>query len=74
MNLEGIEIVTQTADIQIDNPKILYIERGIKTVDLADSYTSLPNILAIIGEQTLTKRSTVYEILKQSRRPVCLLT
>lgn len=31
-------------------------------------YISLPNILAIIGEQTLTKRSTVYEILKQSTR------
>ena len=70
-NMEAIpkaRIVTQTADIQIDNPGILYIERGIKTVDLADSYTSLPNILAIIGEQTLTKRSTVYEILKQSTR------
>ena len=47
---------------------ISYIERGIKTVDLADSYTSLPNILAIVGEQTLTKRSTVYEILKRSGR------
>lgn len=61
-------IITQTADIQIDNPGIFYIERGIKTADLTDSYTSLPNILAIIGEQTLTKRSTVYEILKQSGR------
>lgn len=70
-NMEAIpkaRIVTQTADIQIDNPGIFYIERGIKTVDLADSYTSLPNILAIVGEQTLTKRSTVYEILKRSGR------
>lgn len=48
-------IVTQTADIQIDNPGISYMERSIKTVDLADSYTSLPNVLTIVGEQTLTK-------------------
>lgn len=70
-NMETIpkaRIVTQTADIQIDNPGISYMERSIKTVDLADSYTSLPNVLAIVGEQTLTKRSTVYEILKQSGR------
>lgn len=57
-NMETIpkaRIVTQTADIQIEHPGISYMERSIKTVDLADSYTSLPNILAIVGEQTLTK-------------------
>lgn len=61
-------IITQTAEIQIDHPGVMYIERGIKTADLADSYSSLPNILAIIGEKTLTKRITVCEILKQSGR------
>lgn len=52
----------------IDNPGVTYIERGIKTAALEDSYSSLPNILAIIGGQTLTKRATVAEILKQSGR------
>lgn len=72
--LKGMEtipkarIITQTADIQIDHPGVMYLERGIKTADIADSYLSLPNILAIIGEKTLTKRITVYEILKQSGR------
>ena len=33
-------IVTQTADIQIDHPGVTYAERGIKTADLADSYSS----------------------------------
>ncbi|NBH82958.1 DEAD/DEAH box helicase [bacterium C-53] len=61
-------IVTQTADIQINNPGITYTERGIRAMDFADSYTSLPDILAIIGAQTLTKRSTIFEILKQSGR------
>ncbi|MCY9664888.1 hypothetical protein M5X11_07945 [Paenibacillus alginolyticus] len=61
-------VITQTADIHIEQPGVTYTERGIKTADLADSYSSLPNILAIIGEQTLTKRATVCEILKQSGR------
>lgn len=70
-NMEPIpkaRIITQTADIHIEQPGVTYIERGIKTADFADSYSSLPNILAIIGEQTLTKRATVCEILKQSGR------
>lgn len=61
-------IVTQTADIQIDHPGVTYAERGIKTADLADSYSSLPNILAILDGQTLARRSVIAEILKQSGR------
>lgn len=61
-------IVTQTADIQIDHPGVTYTERGIKTADLADSYSSLPNILAILDGQTLARRSVIAEILKQSGR------
>ena len=61
-------IITQTADIQIDNPGVTYTERGIKTATLSDSYLSLPNILTIVGSQTLIKRATVAEILKQSGR------
>lgn len=70
-NMEAIpkaRIVTQTADIQIDNPGVTYTERGIKTAELIDSYASLPNILAVIGAQTLTKRATIYEILMKSGR------
>ena len=61
-------IVTQTADIQIDHPGVTYTEHGIKTADLADSYSSLPNILAILDGQTLARRSVIAEILKQSGR------
>lgn len=72
--LKGMEqipkahIVTQTADIQIDNPGVMYTERGIKTAAVSGSYSSLPNLLVIISTRTLTKRATVYEILKQSGR------
>lgn len=61
-------IVTQTADIQIDNPGVTYTERGMKMAELADSYSSLPNILAILDGQTLARRSVIAEILKQSGR------
>ena len=50
-NMESIHkahIVTQTADIQIDQPGVTYTERGIKTADLSDSYSSLPNILLFL--------------------------
>lgn len=70
-NMEPIpkaRIVTQTADIHIDQPGVTYAERGIKTADLADSYSSLPNILAILDGQTLARRSVIAEILKQSGR------
>lgn len=61
-------IVTQTADIHIDVAGVTHTERGIRTAEVSDSYSYLPNVLSIIGEQTLTKRATVYEILKQSGR------
>lgn len=61
-------IITQTADIHIAHPGVEYVERGIKTADIAESYTSLPNVLSNIGSQVQVKRSTVYEILTQSGR------
>lgn len=61
-------IVTQMASIHIDNPGVTYVERGVRVADIQDSYSSLPNVLAMIGEQALVKRSTVYEIMKQSGR------
>ncbi|MFZ5644652.1 MAG: type III restriction-modification system endonuclease [Bacillota bacterium] len=70
-NMQSIpkaRIVTQTADINIEVAGVTHIERGIRTADIQDSYSSLPNILAQIGQQTLTKRASVYEILTQSGR------
>ncbi|MCM1135794.1 MAG: type III deoxyribonuclease, partial [Clostridium sp.] len=61
-------IITQTADIHIDQPGVTYNERAIKTADLTDSYSSLPDILAILDERTLARRSVIAEILKQSGR------
>lgn len=61
-------IVTQTADIHIERAGVTHTERDVRTMEFQDSYSVLPNVLAIIGEQALIKRSTVYEILRQSGR------
>ena len=61
-------IVTQTIDIQIDHPGVTYTERSIKAAELADSYSSLPNILVILDGQTLARRSVIAKILKKSGR------
>ena len=61
-------IVTRTASLQIGQPGVTYAERGIKTAGLADSYSSLPDILAVLDGQTLARRSVIAEILKQSGR------
>lgn len=66
-------MVSQTADIRIAYSGVTHTEREIRTDDLQDDYRILPNILTIVGEQTLIKRSTVYKIIRQSGRGVDFL-
>ncbi len=66
-------MVSQTADIRIAYSGVTHTEREIRTADLQDDYGILPNILTIVGEQTLIKRSTVYKIIRQSGRGVDFL-
>ena len=61
-------LVTQTADIHIQNPGVTYTEREFRTADIEDTYSSLPYILGIISEETLIKKSTVARILTESGR------
>ena len=61
-------LVTQTADINIQNPGVTYTEREIRTTDLEETYSSLPYILGIISEETLIKKSTVARIIDESGR------
>ena len=62
------KVITQLADIHVDTGGVSFNERAIRTHEVQDDYTSLPNLLSIIGEQTLTKRATICEILKKSSR------
>lgn len=61
-------LVTQTADIHIQNPGVTYTEREFRTADIEDTYSSLPYILGIISEETLIKKETVLRILTESGR------
>lgn len=61
-------LVSQTANINIEAAGVTHQETGMRTTDIRDSYAKMPDVLAVIGEQTLTKRSTVCEILLQSGR------
>lgn len=63
-----IRLVSQTADLHIENPGISYTEREMRTTDIENDGIILPNILSILGETTLIKRSTVLEILEKSGR------
>lgn len=61
-------LVSQTADIHIEAAGVSHTEREIRTTEIQEDYSVIPDVLAVIGEQTLTKRSTVRDILVQSDR------
>lgn len=61
-------LVSQTADYHLENRGVSYTEREIRTQDLKNTYKTLPNILSVISEETLIKRSTVQKIIEESGR------
>ncbi|MEF9984029.1 MAG: type III deoxyribonuclease, partial [Oscillospiraceae bacterium] len=61
-------LMTQTADINIENAGVTHFERGMKVTDLEGTYETLPHIISIISEETLMKRATVRRILMESGR------
>jgi len=61
-------LITKTASYDIRNAGVGYVETETRLEDLKDTYSSLPNILGIISEETLIKKATVAEIIKKSGR------
>lgn len=61
-------LVSQTADIDIQNAGVSHVERELHTTDLKDTYDILPDILRVITTETQLKRSTVSRIIKESGR------
>ncbi len=61
-------LITKTASYDIRNAGVGYVETETRLEDLKDTYSSLPNILGIISEETLIKKATVAEIIKRSGR------
>lgn len=61
-------LISQTADIHIENAGVSHVEREFRTTDIADSYCELPDIITAISDATLLTPATVKEILAQSGR------
>lgn len=61
-------LISQTADIHIENAGVSHVEREFRTTDIADSYFELPDIITAISDATLLTPATVKEILVQSGR------
>jgi len=61
-------LVSQTADIDVAHAGVSHIEREMRTIDLGDSYDTLPDILQVVATESMLKRSDVNRILQQSGR------
>ena len=61
-------LISQTADIHIEKAGIYHTEREMRTMDVADSYSILPDLITAISDETLLTPATVNRILIESGR------
>lgn len=61
-------LISQTADIHIENAGIYHTEREMRTADISDTYQTLPDLITAISDETLLTPATVHEILVRSGR------
>lgn len=63
-----MRLVSQTADIDIANYGVTHTAREFRSKDIQNDDITIPNIVAVISEQTLVNRRVILEIIKQSGR------
>lgn len=61
-------LVSQTADIHIQQSGISHMEREMRTMEIANDYQALPDIITAISDETLLTPATVNRILVESGR------
>ena len=61
-------LVSQVADINVEQSEVTYSEHHIKTQEIDGTYMFLPDIVRMISTETLLKRSTVIRIIQESGR------
>ncbi len=61
-------LISQTADIHIEKAGIYHTEREMRTMDVEDSYSMLPDLITAISDETLLTPTTVNRILIESGR------
>jgi len=62
------KLVSQVADLQIENPGISFTEKHSRTTEIENTYSYVPDILRLIASETLLKHSTIIRILEESGR------
>ena len=67
-NIPKTRLVSQTADIYIEQAGISHIEREMRTTDIYNDYQSLPDIITAISDETLLTPATIKRILVESGR------
>ena len=67
-NIPKTRLVSQTADIYIEQAGISHIEREMRTTDIYNDYQSLPDIITAISDETLLTPTTIKRILVESGR------
>ena len=61
-------LISQTADIHVERAGIYHMDREMRTVDVEDSYQSLPDLVTILSDEALLTPATVNRILQESGR------
>ena len=61
-------LISQTADIHVEQAGIYHTEREMRTIDVEDSYQILPDLITIISDEALLTPATVNRILQESGR------
>ena len=61
-------LISQTADVHVEQTGIYHTEREMRTVDVEDSYQSLPDLITILSDEALLTPTTVNRILQESGR------
>lgn len=68
--IQKARIISQTASVDIRQSGVTHTERDVKAFEVQSENTFVPDVLAVICEETLTTERTIFEIIKQSGR-VC---
>lgn len=61
-------LISQTADIHVEQAGIYHTEREMRTIDVEDSYQILPDLITIISDEAMLTPATVNRILQKSGR------
>lgn len=67
-SIPKVRILSQTADIQIQNMGVIHTERETRTMNVQADYNFLPDILTIIAEEAFVSWADAASIIRESGR------